>query len=58
MEIQEEIVEVGVKNISPNDLPVYAKTGDSANLMLILLALLTSMLIGAVVLIRGRRREN
>ena len=35
-----------------------AKTGDSANLMLMLLALLTSMLIGAVVLIRGRRREN
>ena len=29
MEIQEEIVEVGVKNVSPNDLPVYAKTGDS-----------------------------
>ena len=29
MEIQEEIVEVGVKNVSPNDLPVYAKAGDS-----------------------------
>lgn len=34
------------------------KTGDSANLMLMLMALLTSMLIGIVVLLRGRRREN
>ena len=34
------------------------KTGDSANLMLMLLALLTSMLIGIVIILRGRRREN
>lgn len=29
MEIQEEIVKVGVLNRSSNDLPVYAKEGDS-----------------------------
>jgi dUTP pyrophosphatase len=29
MEIQEEIVKVGVLNKSSNDLPVYAKEGDS-----------------------------
>ena len=37
---------------------INTKTGDSANIMLMLMLMITSMLIGIVVLLGGRRREN
>lgn len=64
-EVTDDAVSIVLTNEAKAGTPVDdpdndsdTKTGDSANLMLMLLALLTSMLIGIVIILRGRRREN